>query len=203
MKVTGNVSFSMDFTAEGRIEISRSTIGGNLNCSGAKIQSRRQPEPLNTPSAEIIALDATSAKIDGNVLLGTYVEEHSGFSDIIHFQVDGILRFFAANIGGALELTGTESLGKAIIDLRDAKARVLSNPENSWPKSKNLRLQGFMFNELGGPASQDAKTQIKWLRLQEPFVAQPYEQMATVFLNMGYQEEGVDISIAEIGMQDG
>ena len=123
-----------------------------------------------------------------------------GLLDVFEKRVEHFLFLLR---GGKFELSSSVPVGTAILDLRDAKARILSNAENSWPKSKNLRLQGFMFNELGGHAKLDAKTQIKWLRLQEPFVAQPYEQMAAVFLNMGYQEEGVDISIAEIGMQDG
>ena len=73
----------------------------------------------------------------------------------------------------------------------DAKVRILSNAERNWPKRGNLQVQGFAFNELGGDAILDPKTQIRWLRLQSPFVSQPCEQMAKVFRDMGYEEESV------------
>jgi hypothetical protein len=79
--------------------------------------------------------------------------------------------------------------------LRDASAKVLSNVEDFWPR-REIRLQGFVFNELGRKETVDSRTQIKWLRLQSPFVSQPYEQMATVFRNMGYAQEAVDVEIA-------
>jgi hypothetical protein len=222
MKVAGDVVFSAnpnrsvlpiirEFTANGPIVIRGATIGGSLNCRLAKVGAKVKAgntikkdgstlvAQINSESigielriSEIKALDVTSAKIDGDVLVGIDVSK-----DVTDFDGDKTLSFFGARIGGKFGLSDEESLGDAILDLRDAKARILSNTEGNWPKSRNLRLQGFVFDELGGQASLEAKTQIKWLRRQSPFVVQPYEQMATVFRNMGYQEESVKVGIAE------
>jgi hypothetical protein len=132
----------------------------------------------------VTALDATAAKVGGDVFIG------SDAADV------GYLSFFGANVGGTFELNNFRSPQKVILDLRDANVRLLSNNEKGWPQLKNLLLQGFVFNELGGQVSLDPKTQIKWLRLQSRFVAQPYEQMSAVFRNMGYEEASLEVSIA-------
>jgi hypothetical protein len=181
MKVASDVWFSRYFSAIGGIRITRATIGGNLDCRGAGFDDSVR----HANASEITMLDATRATIDGDALIGS------------DFANKGPLSFFAANIGGIFELSNSESSQKDLLDLRDAKVRILSNQEKNWPKPKNLQLEGFVFNELGSQASLDPKTQIEWLRLQSPFVTQPYEQMATVFRNMSYQEESLGVSIAE------
>jgi hypothetical protein len=190
MKVTGDVLFAMGFATDGLVVLSRSTIGGNLDCNRSKFHGYAPDQ----------ALDAALAKIDGDVILGVSGEQYP--FEKLDFRADGTLSFQSASIGGALKLTGPESPNGAAVDLRaldlrDANARVLSNNERSWPKPQNLLLQGFVFSELGEGASLDPKVQIKWLRLQSPFVTQPYERIATVFRNMGYEEASIKVSIAE------
>jgi hypothetical protein len=204
MKVTGDVVFSEsnlidpgNFIANGPIVINRATIGGILDCRLAKVQmdveTQSNSSPVISPasSPEIKALDATAAKIDGDVFIGINVN-----GDTIGSNAGRTLNFFAASIGGTFELSDKVSSSNVILDLRDAKAKILSNAATGWPDPGNLRLQGFVFGELGGQASLKPETQIEWLRLQSPFLGQPYEQMAMVFRNMGYQDESVKVSIA-------
>ncbi|MBV8277205.1 MAG: hypothetical protein JO170_18370 [Verrucomicrobia bacterium] len=182
MEVTGDALFSgRGFSAGGIIRIPRATIGGNLDFRRGKIN----------------ALNATRLTVHGNVFLeNVVVTEGTPYDLYFNEGTPYDLYFFAANIGSDLELSDSRPPQEARLYLRDAKARVLANSQKGWPKSKNLRLQGFVFTELGGPASLDAETQIRWLRLQSPFATQPYEQMARAFRNMGYEEESIKVSIA-------
>jgi hypothetical protein len=177
MKVGGDVGFGRGMTVIGTISIRHANIAGILSFIGTETQLLRDVRDV---------IDAVGAKIGGDAFIDMSVSSK------------GLLNFYAASIDGALSLVASRERtpGDLILDLRDAKVRILSNGQINWPTENNLRLQEFVFSELGRTASLDARTQIRWLRLQWPFVIQPYEQMAAVFRNMGYEEEGVKVSVS-------
>ena len=167
------------FQSKGWVSFRNATIAGNLDCDGGLFDNGQGD-----------ALGVNSAKIDGSVLL-----RH-------HFEAHGNLRFLSATIGSVLEIgtvgdDGSASLADAMLDLRDVRAEGLLNEPRSWPRECNLH--GFIFNILADPTISTSRRQILWLSLQpqDHFIAQPYDQMATVLRNMGLAEDGVRVLIAK------
>jgi len=182
MKVKGDVNF--DFRAVGGIAITRSSIGGNLRCAVKTFIFHKDRKFHQIGSQIPRGLDASGARIDGDVTVK--LDSSGGTGAWLEYT----------KIGLGLNLLPCNSPQRGNLDLQDASATGLSNNVKGWPNKKDLRLKGFVFSELGGDASLDPKVQIKWLRLQSPFVIQQYEQMATVFRNMGYEAASVEVSIA-------
>jgi hypothetical protein len=168
MRISGNLIFDSEKSPCGA-NISSSIINGDLVIRD-------------------MFVGAANATVDGDVY--------------IHFDADyetspyASLVFSSSRVGGTFNLTDFKSkeLG---LDLSGADVRVLLNPEGCWPASGHLDLQGFVFNKLKVGPGLNSKTQIAWLRLQHPFVSQPYQQMVTVFRNMGYHEDALNVGIAE------
>jgi hypothetical protein len=73
------------------------------------------------------------------------------------------------------------------------------NSENSWPNQDCLLLDGFVYERFDDRASRNAKIQLDWLHRQPrdkfQFLSQPYEQLATVFRNMGREEDARKVMI--------
>jgi hypothetical protein len=82
--------------------------------------------------------------------------------------------------------------------LTDAKVGALEDQEASWPEKKGwLMLDGFVYDRIGGKAPTDAKTRRKWLRLQDGYHPQPYEQLITVLRQMGLEDQAAEVAIAK------
>jgi hypothetical protein len=68
---------------------------------------------------------------------------------------------------------------------------MLLNAKNSWPNPGRLNVDGFVYEHIDSEASPNAEVQLQWLARQsaDRFVSQPYEQLATVFRNMGLERD--------------
>lgn len=76
------------FESEGSLRLLGVSIGDNFECNGAHLN----------PQAGQSAIDASSAKIAGNLLLSIHGQ--------IRFETTGEVRILGASIGGALDCTG-------------------------------------------------------------------------------------------------
>jgi hypothetical protein len=84
------------------------------------------------------------------------------------------------------------------IVLQDAKAGVLLNRKESWPKPGKLYLDGFAFSTLDSLASREAAVQREWLRRQfNAASTQPYEQLAAVLRTIGLDDQARQVMIAK------
>ncbi|NEP83400.1 MAG: hypothetical protein F6K39_37840 [Okeania sp. SIO3B3] len=85
------------------------------------------------------------------------------------------------------------------IDLQFARIGRLRDDEQSWPEKNNLNLDGFIYQKLGTDDNikvlKDAKTRLKWLRLQPEFFPQTYEQLAEVLKKEGDPDAATEILI--------
>jgi hypothetical protein len=165
------------FRADGGVDFTHATIGGDLDCSGGEF--------LNT--SPLPALDAPSTKIERNV----YLRER--------MLAKGLVNFEYADIDGVFEWADVWSPEKATLDLQFAKVATLSNDEHFFSNYRDVSLDGFVFDRFGETATQTAKVQLAWLdrHLGNTFLAQPFEQLTAVLRKTGFQEEAVDIMIAK------
>ena len=96
-----------------------------------------------------------------------------------------------ADLGRLLIYSGLIEPEKAILDLRSAKVGTLWDDKGSWPSEGMLLLDGFNYERLDEQSPLDAKSRTDWLHRQPrlSFLPQPYEQLAAVFRQMGYERD--------------
>lgn len=225
MEVEASVFLRAGFKAAGRVRLSGSEIGGNLDCDGGQF--------LN-PGGE--ALVAEGVKVEGCVSLGAgfraegqvrllgaavggsvnfsaatlrnpqgdalvadrlKVEGNVFFSD--GFTAEGRVALPGAQIAGYFVWNGVQSARLATIDLRSTHLGTLWMDRASWPAAGNLLLHGLVYDEMDDRGAVDAATRIAWLQLQPatPFRPQPYEQLATVLRKDGYTDDAKRILYAK------
>ncbi len=174
-KIEGSVYLRTGFRAEGGVDLVGATIGGDLECIGGQFVGK----------GNIPALSANSAKIDGSV----FFREGA--------VADGIVDLTFAQIGRAFQWTDFESPNKAKLHLTLAKCGTLWHDQHSWPSNGNLRLFGFVYDQIDDRASPNADVQLGWLHRQPQvkFLTQPYEQLATVLRQRGLKEDARKVMI--------
>lgn len=188
------------FRADGEVAISSAAVGGDLFLDGHFIN------PGKT------AIAATGADITGNVLMGFTRS----------FEADGLVSFVTARIGtnfavfqgtfsgragdpNGLDASGLSVknafvwhsvalLNGAILNLGGASVQGLLDDEPSWPKPGNLIIDGFTYSALGPP--NDARSRLRWLRLQDAYHPQPYRQLAKSLRENGDDAGAIEVLIA-------
>lgn len=178
-QIEGDVFLKDGFKAEGEVTLVGARIKGNLECDNAEFVA-----------SERDALSPNSAKIDGNVYLS------EGFKAI------GAVNLVHATIGGLLEIRKVKRVkepepDKFMVNLRSVKVTTLLDDKASWPKHGNLSLDGFQYDRLHQDAPVDFASRKDWLSRQprEPFLPQPYEQLAAVLRAMGHEGDAKSIMV--------
>jgi hypothetical protein len=128
---------------------------------------------------------ADGLKVDGSVFL------RNGF------KAQGAVSFFGAKIRGYLGLTGVDSTEEMILDLRSAKIGTLYSDQESWPAPGQLLLRGLEYAEISHESPIDSQSYIEWLRRQDGFSPQPYEQLAKVLRESGDGAGARDVLVAK------
>ena len=177
LNIAENLFLRNGFKAVGGAVFISATIGGDLVFDSGQLVSTEKG----------VALDANNAKIQGNVFLrGNSVAE-------------GEVSFKGASVGRSFLWRGIKSPEKAILDLRFATVRMLRNDQNSRPRAGNLRVDGFIYDQIDDEAPPNAEAQLGWLNRQpgDRFLSQPYEQLAAALAKMGLEEDARKVMIAK------
>lgn len=191
------------FTARGKIAVRLlgAHIGGQFGCSGAQLEGSER------------GLSADGLRVDDRVILcGGFAA--SGQTAVSFKNADlrnclelNISRVRADPTGTAISLEKAEIAGRLSVfaidgqpdligdvDLSSASVDVLDDTTTSWPTPDQGRivLDGFRYRHLRNPHHQFRS---EWLRRQPPthladdFRPQPWEQLAKVYRESGYQDE--------------
>jgi hypothetical protein len=161
------------FAAIGRVDLSGAQVDGNVDCWGASFQSASDTKK---PSVVFV---------------------------LNHAKISGKLSWRQINAAGG-------------VDFARAHVGSLSDDLESWPAKGRLLIDGFtyeVFDPLapmmqGESASSQPRTskrtrkemlkrRIDWVKLQDVYRPQPYEQVAQVFRRMGFEEEARRCQIAK------
>lgn len=191
----------------GRVRLVGGRIGADLDCVGAKITH-----------GDALALDGDNMTVRGDIALR-------------ESRVSGAIQLCGVDVGGDVDCSGTylampggvalnlnrSTVGGVFflrrgadvagaVDLRQTRIGAIEDDRPSWPQPGELLLNRCRYGAfIGGPV--DAASRLDWLRLQAPerwgedFWPQPYEQLATVFLEMGHEEEAQAVLIAKERLQ--
>ncbi len=223
MNVRGNVFLINGFNAKGEVRLLEATIDGQFNCQNGKfINKGGKAITANGMEVKDKVLLTDGFKAEGEVSFpmaiigGNFVCENSEFinkggrafsADGIDvkgsvflrngFKAEGLVSIVGAIINGHFFWSDINHPEKTILDLRNAKARVLCDDEKSWPAKGNLFLDGFVYENIGDYAPKDAKSRIKWLDRQgeKRFRSGPYEQLAKVLEKIGHNKDAIKIRI--------
>jgi hypothetical protein len=164
-KVGRHVFLRSGFLAEGMVRLMNAKIGGDLDCSGGKFQN---PKQAKIPGAGL-ALDARGIEIDGSMFMQDEFNA-AGTVTLVNARITSSLRYSKATF--------------EILDLKDAFAGSILDEENSWPRSGNLILDGFVYGRISrGPL--EPQKRLEWLKRQTSFTRQPYRQLAIILGNTG------------------
>lgn len=199
LKVSGRLAMGAGFHAEGEVFLIASQIGGDLDCGGGV---------FNNPPIAVLpdsghALSAHKILVSGNVFL------RSGFSSSgeVSFsgaaidgnlegtggRFEGELNLETATVKGVLMLGGIVEPKTMRLTLTNASVGALADEKASWPGRGSLLLDGFVYRRFSGLAPKDFKNRLDWLALQNPFLPQPYQQVAGVL-----REEGEDAGAVQV-----
>jgi hypothetical protein len=194
-------------SVEGGIHFGRTRLGADFDAVGATL---KRPEG--------VAINADGLEARGNVALRSA-------------KIEGEVRFVGARIGGDLDCTGGQfdqaggdalQINRAFIqgafflrqgarvqgtlDLTGATIGTLHDEAACWPGKGDVLLNRCRYGAfIDGPV--DAPSRLNWLARQSPerwgedFWPQPYEQLATVFRDMGHDDDARAVLIEKERLQ--
>jgi hypothetical protein len=194
-------------TLRGGLTVAGARIAADLDCAGAVIEG-----------ADSVAIDATEVENGGSVVLRKA-------------QIAGEVRLVASVVGGDLDVSGAtlNHRGAMALDLsrtqikgafflRDeariggalamtgASVGTIHDEAACWPAPGDLLLNRCRYGAFIA-APVDAASRIDWLSRQAPerwgedFWPQPYEQLASVFREMGHGEDARSVLIMKEKLQ--
>jgi hypothetical protein len=177
----GSVFLGDGFTSKGVVRLFSATIDGALVCTGGTFENN---------------LVADSLKV-GRVLFNRVdVKGH-----VQAFSAKGEVSLVNAEIDAELNCSG--GIFEGGLDLRRAHAGSLADDEDSWPAGGKLLLDGFDYTiSSNDGVPRDAKRRLNWIERgpsgpKDPFLPQPYEQLARVLHAMGDDAGARKVSIKE------
>jgi hypothetical protein len=149
------------FTTAGAVRLTGTTVGGNLEMDGARVDGS---------DAHGNAVVASRVRVGGDLLLGE------------GFDAAGTLRLAQAVVEGQLALAPARSTP---LVLTGARCGELADEEASWPDEGGLVLRGFRFGTLA--AGTAWRRRLAWIRRQGlvDWSPDPYEQLAGFYGSVG------------------
>lgn len=183
--ISGSVFLRHSFNAEGEVSFLGAYIEGNLECYDKARFSEPIPNPNASPSPgpRASALNANIAKIDGRVYLRN------------KFAANGFVSFVRTTFGRGLQIQDIVDDNKTMtLDLHLSTAAELQNENSKLSGKGRLLLNGFTYTRV---VPDDADVQLSWIRLQkeDPFLPQPYEQLAAVLRDAGNESGAKEVMV--------
>jgi hypothetical protein len=214
----GGVALAAEGLSARGILLRGASVTGGIDIAGARLVAGIEGRGLTLLHPDNIALDADSLDVGSNVVLR-------------HARIEGEVSLVGALIEGDLDCLGTVfanpggdalDLGRAVIeggflmregaridgtlDMTGARIGTLHDNAEAWPGPGDLLLNRCIYSGfIDGPV--DAARRLDWLSRQsaarwgEDFWPQPYEQLATVFREMGHDEDARTVLIEKERLQ--
>jgi len=189
IKVDDSIMLNGNFHAEGQVSLLGAEIGGQLNCVAGRF--------IN-PNG--IAFVAECARIGGNVFLcGRDFKDakRKKASSEDNLKIEGKVLLNGLEVKKTFLWCKVDSPEKVSLDLQHATIGSLWDEKESWPKKDKLFLHGLIYNEISDKAPKDSKARKEWLCKQPKFMSQPYEQLARVLKEGGYESDAKEVLIAK------
>jgi hypothetical protein len=211
-QIRGTVWMSLGFQSEGAIDMNNVSISGDLIGWGAHFLN-----PNN------VAIWAPASVISHDVHLSDVL---FGVASPQFAEVNGLVEFTNAQIGGGLDVVGVKFRGgpsdqhgldaqgasikefltqgasftnDAIENVSGAQIEFIVDNEASWPKHGKLNISGLKYQGFGQSFGSpvDVASRLRWLRLNETSSdPQPYDQLAKYYRGVGDIDSATQVLIA-------
>lgn len=182
LTTNGGVTLRNGFTAKGEVRFQNVSIGTAFDCSHGTFFN---------PDGK--ALNAEGARVGGSAFFAGQFT-CTGSLHLWGFAVDGGVQCQAgkftkmdlrrASIKGPLRWIDITNPGETDLDLRDATVGSIEDTEESWPRSGHLHIEGLRYEQFVNRPN-DVEMRLKWLRLDTSDSSRPYQQLATLYSELG------------------
>lgn len=207
---TGDLFLRDGFSSDDEVRLVGATIGGDVDCSGARMSSKTEA---------CLRLDVST--IHGGLFFGTGFHGESCVSlnsmhllrslDIDGGMFHGLLRgarrddalsLKQAQIDGALRIANTTLFD---VCLEGAQIKYLRDQARCW--GTGIKLDGFVYETIGRDAPTSFSERLDWLKRQPPemiggngkpehFSPQPWQQLIKTLRGMGHSAEALELCVA-------
>ena len=173
---------------KGQLDMSSSTFNSTLNMDSLEVGSHLfmrdavVEKPILLTFARIQGnLDISGAVLSSLDLTGTKVVQEFRRGSVSHLAV--------------------KWKDNSELILRNTEVGNLQDVPESWPDTLKLQLDGFVYHRLGGLSGNDrtdmATRELSWLKewlgKQKNYSPRPYQQLAQVLKNAGYEDKATEI----------
>jgi hypothetical protein len=193
---------------EGGLFCRRTVMHGGMRLLGAQVAGGMHMEQahVHRPDAEAILADHAVVRslalsrgftAEGTVSLrGAQIPDQLTFDGAV-LRADGTALDCARMQAGVFIFT-PDGPPSGAVDLRDAQAVTVRDRQDAWPDT--VRLQGFTYgslHETGDLEAASPEQRIAWLRRNPGYAAQPYEQLAGWYRQIGHDDDARRVLLAK------
>ncbi|MGW2631490.1 hypothetical protein ACWC2K_19435 [Streptomyces chattanoogensis] len=193
---------------EGGLFCRRTVVHGGIRLLGANLPGGLHMEEARLRHPEGVALLADRVMVSSVALSEGFTAQGTvslgGAQIADQLTLDGaVLRARGTALdcarmqAGVFVFTPTEP-PSGLVDLRDARAVIVHDREDAWPDT--VRLQGFTygsFHESGELQAHSVERRVAWIRRHPGYAAQPYEQLAGWYRQIGHDDDARRVLLAK------
>jgi hypothetical protein len=165
LRVAGNALLHDGCIARGEVNLDGAQIGGDLDCRGATFDNRM----------------GTSFTIEGARVAGTFYWGPFREQGTTRYDDDEWRRW-------------ADDQPTGVVDFSRARVSRLVDHWTVWAYYPNLRLEGFVYDDLGGTAGTDVRLDFLKARAWQ-LSSQPFQQLAGVYERTGDMEAAREVRI--------
>ncbi|MFE5138437.1 oxidoreductase [Streptomyces fagopyri] len=200
--------FAGGLVVEGSMFCRRTAVDGGIRLLGAQLPGGLHMEHARLRHAEGVALLADHAvvgslamsegfSVEGAISLrGIQVADQLTFDGAV-FGIRGTALDCGRMQAGVLVFTPTRP-PSGPMDLQNARAAAIHDRPDIWPDT--VRLQGFTYGSLhesSGFQTTSVERRVAWIRRHPGYAAQPYEQLAVWYRQIGHDDDARRVLLAK------
>lgn len=185
----------------GGVRMEDTSADGLVRMIGAKVGTEVKLRNTQFLNPESLALDLGGLEVHGPVVLT------DGFRSVGEVRCDAVVALDITCLEGEIDTLNLQnSVVSGTIDVRTLRplsslrlsgveARTFVDSPSTWPR--HLELDGFTYHSLNSSPEVDGKERLGWLRRQQQFTPQPYDQLAASYTARGENSTATRIAIAK------
>ncbi len=196
MKARSKVNLGETARFQGAICLLGAEVGGDLSCRGGRFANTLAAGGQECGSTYEEKEDPSILCADGMVVQGNV--------DFRRACCTGLVDFPRARVEGYFHCRELDPDSALSLGLSHARVGVLWDEEAVWRQMGKLWLDGFQYGRLVENAQLGVEARLAWLEKNDktprmgqelPFNPQPYEQLARVYREAGYEIEARKVLI--------
>jgi hypothetical protein len=194
-----NFVLETNSTVQGSVALGGAEFNGDILVKNSILESARNQRAISADNvrARSFVLDEQST-VKGPVSLygaklNAAIDVRASFDPRHNDEV--VFNAHSAHCDGDLIWQCVGKAPSGIVNLEQAHVGGLRDRLESWPKQ--LRLDGFTYDRLVGDAPKKVCTRLEWLKRQDRYYSQPFEQLIAVYRRLGESDSAAEVAICK------